>query len=152
MSDSNAATRPPDAMHDPEEVGSDEHLEDGTDLGAIRIHNDVIAVIARHAAMKIPGVADMSGTFVDGIAGMIGRKSQDRGIRVEVHDNAVSLDLHVVLDYGVRIPQVCWQLQNDLRETVETMTGKTVKEINVVVQDIRMPPPPPAAPEERVVS
>ncbi len=115
------------------------HLEDDNDLGAIRIHNNVIAVIAKLAALKVPGVVEMSGSFVDDIAGMIGKKSTDKGIRVELEDNSVIIDLSVIIEYGVKIPQVAWQLQNDVRETVEQMTGKIVKAVNIVVQSVRMP-------------
>ena len=118
---------------------SEDHLEDGTDLGAIHIHNNVISIIARLTALKVPGVVEMIGSFVDGLAGMIGKKTNDRGIRVDVVDNMVTIELHVVLEYGVRIPQVAWQLQNDIRQAVEQMTGKSVKTVNVVVQSVRLP-------------
>ena len=118
---------------------NEEHLEDGTDLGAIHIHNNVISIIARLTALKVPGVVEMIGSFVDGLAGMIGKKTNDRGIRVDVVDNMVTIELHVVLEYGVRIPQVAWQLQNDIRQAVEQMTGKSVKTVNVVVQSVRLP-------------
>ena len=121
----------------PDVVG--EHLEEGTDLGAIQFHNNVIAFIARLSALKVPGVVEMSGSLVDGIAGMIGKKSSDRGIRVDLEENTVAIELHVVLEYGVRIPQVAWQIQNEVRQAVSQMTGKNVKSVNVVVQSVRLP-------------
>lgn len=118
--------------------GSGEHLEEGTELGAVKIHNNVIATIARLAALKVPGVVEMSGSFVDGLAGMIGKKAVDRGIHVApVDENAVSLELHLVLEFGVRIPQVAWQVQNEVRQAVEQMTGYNVKSVNVIVQTLR---------------
>lgn len=116
-----------------------EQVESGNDLGTVQIHNNVIATIAREAAVKIAGVVELSGGLVDGLAGMIGKKSGDRGIRVEHEDAAVALELHVVLEYGVRIPHVAWQIQTDVRSAVEKMTGKPVKAVNVVVQGVRMP-------------
>lgn len=133
---------PADVITAREQIVTGGHVEDGNEMGTVRIHNNVIAVIARLAALKVPGVVEMSGTLVDGIAGMIGKKSADRGIRVEVEENAVAIDLHVVLEYGVRIPQVCWQLQHDICEAVEKMTGKQVKVVNVVVQGVHMPGAP----------
>lgn len=131
----------------PEAAG--EHLEEGTELGAVQIHHHVIATIARLAALKVPGVVEMSGTFVDGLAGMIGKKGVDRGIRVDTKDNAVILDLHVVLEFGVRIPKVAWQVQNEVRQAVEQMTGKNVKSVNVIVQTLRFAgESKPAAEEE----
>lgn len=117
---------------------SDDHIEEGTDLGAIRIHNNVISVIARLSALKVPGVVEMSKTLVDGLAGMIGKKVVDRGIRVDLEENTVVIELHVVLEYGVRIPHVAWQLQNDVRKAVEEMTGKHVRSVNIIVQSVRV--------------
>ena len=112
-------------------------IEDGTDLGAVQIHNNVIATIARLAALKVPGVAEMSGTFVEGLAGMIGKPVVDRGIRVDFEENQVVVELHVVIDLGVRIPHVAWQIQNEVRQAVEQMTGKSVKAVNVIVQALK---------------
>jgi len=115
------------------------HLEEGTELGAVQIHNHVIATIARQAALGVKGVVEMSGTFVDGLAGMLGRNPADRGIRVDLEDQSIALELHVVLEFGVRIPQVAWQIQNEVRQAVEQMTGKTVKAVNVIIQSLRFP-------------
>ncbi len=127
---------------------SAEHVENSNELGSVQIHNSVIAAITRVAALKIDGVIELSGGLVDGLAGMIGKKSGDRGIRVEFEDSAVTIEVHVVIAYGVRIPHIAWQLQTEIRKAVEQMTGKPVKAVNVVVQGVRMPPPPPAHPEE----
>ncbi len=126
----------------------EEHIEDGTDLGAIHIHNNVISIIARLTALKVPGVVEMSGTLVDGLAGMIGKRASDRGTRVDVDENAVSIELHVVLEYGVRIPQVAWQIQNDVRQAVSQMTGKNVRTVNVVIQSVRLPQDKASAPSQ----
>jgi len=117
----------------------EEHVEDGTELGSVQIHNNVISTIARLAALKVPGVAEMTGTFVEGLAGMIGKKAIDRGIHVEEIDNAFILELHLILEFGVRIPQVAWQVQNEVRQAVEQMTGKNVKSVNVIIQSLRFP-------------
>lgn len=127
---------------------TEEHLEEGTELGAVQIHTHVISTIARLAALKVRGVVEMSGTFVDGLAGMIGKKGLDRGLRVVEQENALYLDLHVVLEFGVRIPQVAWQIQNEVRQAVEQMTGKSVRSVNVVVQDLRFPSEKSSAVEE----
>jgi uncharacterized alkaline shock family protein YloU len=116
-----------------------EHAENGSELGSVQIHNSVIAAIARVAALKIPGVVELSGGLVDGLAGMIGKKNSDRGIRVEHQDTAVALELHVVLEFGTRIPHVAWQIQTEVRTAVEKMTGKPVKAVNVIVQGVRLP-------------
>lgn len=123
---------------------SEERGDDGTELGAIRIHNSVIASIARLAVLKVPGVVEMSGSFAEGLASMVGKASFDRGIKVDMEDQKINLDLHIVIAFGVRIPQVAWRIQNDVRKAIEDMTGKKIGLINVVVQGVRLPEPPAA--------
>jgi len=120
---------------------SEEHGEDGTELGAIRIHNSVIAQIARLAALKVHGVVEMSSSFTDGLASMMSKASFDHGIKVDMEDQKINLDLHIVIAFGVRIPQVAWRIQNDVRKAIEDMTGKKVGQINVIVQGAKLPEP-----------
>lgn len=121
---------------------TEERTDEGSDLGAIRVNHGVIAVIARLAALKVPGVVDMSGSFTDGIASMISKGTGDRGIKVEVDGQGVSVELNIVIEYGVRIPQVAWRIQNDVRRAIEEMTGQKVKAVDVVIQGVRCPPEP----------
>ncbi len=120
----------------PETEAIDDRENTGSDLGAITVHRDVIAAIARQAALKVPGVADMSGSFADGLASMIS-KADDRGIKVELEGRCVSLELNIIVEYGVRIPRVAWRIQNEVYRAIEEMTGNKVKAVNVVVRGIR---------------
>lgn len=111
---------------------------DDAGLGSVRIHNNVISVIAQEAASQVPGVVELSGTLVDGLADMIGKRSRDRGIRVAVEsENTIAIDLTVVLEFGVNIPEVCGKLQVEVRQSVQDMTGKKVQAVNVSVQGVR---------------
>jgi len=122
-----------------------EAKRDDAGLGSVRIHNNVISVIAHEAADRVPGVVELSGTLVDGLADIIGKGSRDRGIRVAVEsENTITVELTVVLEYGVNIPETCGQLQNEVRKSVEDMTGKKVQAVNVSVQGIRRAAPVPA--------
>lgn len=115
-----------------------EEKHDENALGSVRIHNNVIAVIAHEAAARVPGVVELSGTLVDELADMIGKKSRDRGIRVAVEDeNSIVIELTVVLEFGISIPDVCARLQSEVRRSVQEMTGKAVQAVNVSVQGIR---------------
>lgn len=115
-----------------------EEVHDDSSLGSVRIHNNVIAVIAHEAAARVPGVVELSGTLVDELADMIGKKNRDRGIRVAVEsENSIVVELTVVLEFGVNIPEACGQLQNEVRQAVQNMTGKHVQAVNISVQSIR---------------
>jgi len=122
-----------------EAESADDRADEGTELGAVRVHHGVIAVIARLAALKVPGVVDMSSSFTDGIASMISKHAGDRGIKVDVEGQMVSLELNIIIAYGVRIPQVAWRIQNDVRRAIEDMTGKKVKAVDVVIQGVHCP-------------
>jgi len=110
----------------------------GSEYGQIRINNNVVAIIAHETAQKVPGVVELQGSLADGIAGMIGKKSKDKGIRIEKEsEEFLTIDLTVVLEFGVKIPDICVQLQSAVKEAVEDMTGQQVYAVNVVVQGIR---------------
>lgn len=104
----------------------------------IRISEEVIATIAGIAASEIENVASMSGGFVDGIAGMLGRKTPGKGIKVEMKEDQVTIDLAVVMQYGCKIHEVARQMQKRVREAVEDMTGLEVLNINVSVLGVSL--------------
>ena len=107
-------------------------------FGKIRINNNVIAIIAHETAGKVPGVVELHGSLTDGIAEMIGKKAKDRGIRIEKeNEEFLTIDLSVVLEFGVNIPSVCVKLQSAVKKAVEDMTGQKIFAVNIVVQGIR---------------
>lgn len=110
--------------------------EEQTGLGSIRIADEVVKVIAGLAAIEIKGVAGMSGGLAGGIAEMLGRKNLSKGIKVEVGEKEAAVDLYVIMEYGVRIPDVAAQIQESVKSAIERMTGLVVVEVNVNVQGV----------------
>lgn len=115
-----------------------------TEGGKIVFATDVIATIAALAAADVKGVAGMSGGMVEGITEMLGRKNLTKGVKVEVGSEEAAVDVSVVIQYGFRIQDVCAEIQNSIRNAVETMTGLRVVEVNVFVQAITFDNVPPA--------
>lgn len=107
-----------------------------TSLGAVRITNEVVAVIAGLAATEIEGIAGMSGSVAGGIAEMLGRQNLSRGVKVEVGEHEAAVDLFIIVEYGVRIPDVALRAQEKVKQAIESMTGLAVIEINVHVQGV----------------
>jgi uncharacterized alkaline shock family protein YloU len=107
--------------------------------GSVRIADDVVAIIAGLAATEIEGVAGMSGGVVGGIAEMLGRKNLSKGVKVEVGETEAAVDIFVIVDFGVRIPDVAFKIQENVKKAVETMTGLKAIEINVHVQGVAFP-------------
>lgn len=110
--------------------------EEQTRLGSIRIADEVVKIIAGLAATEVPGVAGMSGGVVGGIAEMLGRKNLSKGVKVEVGEKEAAVDIFVVVEYGVRIPDMAAQIQENVKNAIEKMTGLTVVEVNVNVQGV----------------
>jgi len=104
----------------------------------IKISEDVVAAIAGVAASGVEGVASMTGGISDGIAGMLGKKNPAKGIKVEVGEKDVTVDLSITVRYGVKIHQVAAEIQNKVRSAIEEMTGMKVSEVNVNVTGIDM--------------
>jgi uncharacterized alkaline shock family protein YloU len=106
------------------------------ELGAVRIANEVVAIVAGLAATEVPGVAAMSGGLAGGIAERLGQKNLSKGVKVEVGEKEAAVDLFVIVDYGIRIPDVASQMQVSVQRAIETMTGLKVIEVNVHVQGV----------------
>ncbi len=111
---------------------------------ATRISDDVLVTIAGRILSEMQGVAAVPGGIVSGI---LGRKGQGKGIKVEASDPEVVIDVAVVADYGVKIPELAANIQSKIREAVEEMTGKYVRAVNVTVQGMRLPTAQPAEEE-----
>lgn len=122
-------------------------VKEPSELGEVKIANEVVGIIAGLAATEIEGVAGMSGGIGGGIAEMLGRKNLLKGVKVEVGEEQAAVDLFIVVEYGVRIPEVAWQIQENVKRAIEGMTGLQVVEVNIHVQGVHFPQPP--AQEER---
>ncbi len=106
------------------------------EYGNIKISDGVVSIIAGIAATEIEGVAGMSGGMVNGITEMLGRKNLNKGVKVEVGDKESAIDLYIIVEYGAKIPEVAWKVQENVKKAVETMTGLKVVEVNIHIQGV----------------
>lgn len=114
-----------------------EETEIEQEAGNVKISVDVVSTIAGIATAEINGVAGMYGTFAGGIAEMLGaKKSPSKGVKVDMNGNNVTLDLYIVVDYGVRIPELAWEVQENVKNNVETMTGLDVQKVNIHIEGV----------------
>jgi len=117
----------------PESVG---RFESGDDGSNVRIADDVVGIIAGIAATEVEGVAGMSGGIVGGISEMLGKRNLSKGVKVEVGEKEAAVDLYIVIEYGVRIPDVAQRVQENVKKAVESMTGLDVVECNVHIHGV----------------
>lgn len=115
-----------------------------SDNTGIKISNDVVASIAGVAVSEVPGVYGMAG----GITEIFGKKGLTKGIKVEVGEKETKIDVNIIVEYGARIPDVAFEIQNRVKKAVETMTGLKVANVNIHIQGINIPEKRSEEPEE----
>ena len=111
------------------------HIQN-TDIGNIHISEEVIAVIAGIAATEGPEVYSLVGNITNEIVSKMGIKSLSKGIKVDMAEDTVTISVTVNLVYGYNIPKTCQAIQERIIQSVESMTGMSVAEVNVNVNDI----------------
>lgn len=116
-------------------MGKEIHNE----FGVIDLAEDVIASIAGTAAIECYGLVGMSSrNNVDRVAELLGRENLSRGVVVTIQDNEVTIDLYIIVGYGIKISEVASNVMERVRYTVENLTGLSVKQVNVNVQGVRI--------------
>ena len=124
------------------EVAQNTALLEGSEMGDVKIHENVVAALVRQAALEQEGVSRLAGrALVDDIANLVGsRRMQARAISVELgEDGRVGIEIKLNLIFGVRIPDVAERVQRAVINTVEEITGMTVVRVNVLIQEIEDP-------------
>ncbi|GGA68074.1 Asp23/Gls24 family envelope stress response protein [Ornithinibacillus halotolerans] len=114
------------------------NMKENTGLGTVEIAPEVIEVIAGIAASEVEGLANMRGNFATGVVEKFGKKSHSKGVKVELTENGIVIDLFVVLEYGVSIPSVAQKIQANIRQTLKNMTSLDIVEVNVHVVGLQM--------------
>ncbi len=104
--------------------------------GNVCISNDVVATIASITAQEIEGVYGMAGSLTGDFVELLGRKNPSKGVKVAIADREVTIDMFVIVDYGVKIPDVAWEIQEKTKNEVEAMTGLEVVAVNVNIEGI----------------
>ena len=114
-----------------------------TSDSSVVISEEVVSVIAGIAVSEVPGVVDTAGGFAGGISEVFsGKKKLSKGIKVEVGEKETKIDLNIIVEYGTRIPDFAFEIQNKVKQAVKEMTGLEVLEVNVHVQGVRTPVEP----------
>ncbi|WHY82776.1 Asp23/Gls24 family envelope stress response protein [Siminovitchia fortis] len=105
--------------------------ENGQDYGKIEIAPEVIEVIAGIAASEVEGVAQMRGNFASGVVERLGKKNHGKGIRVELSEEGIIVDVFCLMNFGVSIPAVAQKVQDNIRQALLNMTALEVEEVNI---------------------
>ncbi|WP_203361793.1 Asp23/Gls24 family envelope stress response protein [Bacillus sp. REN10] len=106
-------------------------------LGRIEIAPEVIEVIAGIAASEVDGVEKMRGSFASGVAERLGKKNHGKGVRVDLTEDGIKVDVYCVIAFGVSIPGVAQKIQDNIRQALLNMTALEVDEVNIHVVGIQ---------------
>ncbi|MDI9241353.1 Asp23/Gls24 family envelope stress response protein [Fusibacillus kribbianus] len=107
-------------------------------VGEVQIADEVVAIIAGLAATEIEGVAYMAGNITNELVGKLGMKNLSKGVKVDVLDTSVSVDLTLTMEYGYSIPEVSAQVQERVKSAIENMTGLSVIDVNVKIAGVNI--------------
>lgn len=113
-------------------------LQQEDPIGAVQIADDVVAMIASLAATEVEGVSAMAGNITNELMSKVGMKSLTKGVKVDVLEGNVTVDLAVTMEYGYNIPATCQQVQLKVKAAIENMTGLTCTDINIRIAGINM--------------
>ena len=96
--------------------------------GSLQISNEVVAKIAKLAALEI-----------DGVAGLLSKASLQKPVTVDLSDGVAVVQVHVIAKYGSKIMPVCAKVQENVKQTIQNMTGITVSRVDVIVAGLEEP-------------
>ena len=113
-------------------------LQDVGGIGEVKIADEVVTVIAGLAATEVEGVASMGGNITNELVGKLGMKNLSKGVKVDVTEEHVSVDLSLNIRYGYNIPAVSEQVQEKVSTAIENMTGLTVLDVNIKIAGVNM--------------
>lgn len=109
------------------------------EIGIIKISDEVVGVIADLAASEIKGVVGMSSGIAQGLTQILsGKKNLTKGVKINIENESASIDLYLIIEYGLKIPEVASKVQENVKRTVESLTGLNVSAVNVFVQNVAL--------------
>ncbi len=112
-------------------------LQNDTDRGMVQIADDVVKMIASLAATEVKGVSALAGNITNELMSKVGMKKLTRGVRVDVLEGNVTIDLALTMEYGYNIPATCTKVQDKVKTAVENMTGLTCSDVNIRIVGVK---------------
>ncbi len=105
--------------------------------GKVEIAPEVIEVIAGIAASEVEGVAGMRGNFAAGVVERLGKKNHGKGVKVELTETGIKVDVYCLMKFGVSIPSVAGKIQDNIRQALINMTAFEAEEVNIHIVGIQ---------------
>lgn len=106
-------------------------MENNNSLGKVEIAPEVIEVIAGIAASEVEGVMQMRGNFAAGVVERLGKKNHGKGVKVDLSEEGIKVDVFCVMQFGISIPTVAQKVQDNIRQALLNMTALEITEVNI---------------------
>ncbi|MEE1243127.1 Asp23/Gls24 family envelope stress response protein [Frisingicoccus sp.] len=113
-------------------------IHDDRMIGEVQIADEVVAIIAGLAATEVKGVASMYGNITNELVAKLGMKNLSKGVKIQVVDGKVSVDLAINMEYGYNIPEVTSAVQERVKSAIETMTALDVEDVNIRIAGVNL--------------
>lgn len=113
-------------------------IHDNGSLGEVQIADEVVAIIAGLAATEVEGVGSMAGNITNELVGKLGMKNLSKGVKVDILENIVCVDLALNIEYGYNILETSKTVQEKVKAAIENMTGLVVSDVNVRIASVEM--------------
>ena len=107
--------------------------------GSLQISTEVLAKIARLAALEVDGVAQVTAGSNQNVRGLLGRTGLRKAVSVTLDDGVASVAVHLTVRYGHKIMPLCENVQENVKQTIQNMTGITVSRVDVLVVGLAQP-------------
>lgn len=113
-------------------------LQETRGSGTVKIADDVVALIAALAATEVKGVSSLAGNLTNELMSRVGIKNLTKGVKVDVLEGNVTVDLTLNMEFGYHIPETCHTVQEKVKTAVENMTGLTCSDVNIRIAGINL--------------
>ena len=121
-----------------EDRGNSYTIHENVNIGEVRVADEVVAIIAGLAATEVEGVESMAGNINNELVSKLGMKNLSKGVKINVGEESVAVDLALNIKYGSEIPAVSKKVQEKVKSAIETMTGLEVSEVNIKIAGVNI--------------
>lgn len=102
-----------------------------------KISEEIVSMTAIKAVLNVQGVNRLSDSLAENITKMIsGKENPTSGVKISFNKEGIHIDIFIIVNFGVKIPQLAWDIQNNVKEAVEEVTDFKVKEVNIHIQGV----------------
>lgn len=116
----------------------DKVKEKEKDSEVLTVSDDVLAVCAINATLKTEGVAEMAGGITNTLSKSLrGKELVAKGAKVTRNNDQIEIDLHVIVSYGCKIPQVAWDIQDNVKNEIRSMTNMKLNAVNIHIEGVK---------------